>query len=1053
MKKCLLLIFLLCLGLTQVQAQRRTLTGLVKEKASGEPLPGVTVQERGTTNGTVTDSSGEFQLEVETGATLIFSFIGMEPVERRTGESNRIDVILETATEQVDEVVVTAMGIRKEKKALGYAVQDIGSEEIVRNKSANVVNALSGKIAGVSVTQSNGSAGSGAQIIVRGGTSLERDNQPLFVVDGVIYDNSTPIGGNSGFDGATRNSTTFGNRAMDINPEDIENMSILKGPAATALYGSRAAAGVILITTKKGQEGDVMVNVSSKFTASWVNRYPEQQDRYKRGFYNSAGVFSDFTTQSWGDPFGSGDVMYNNIEDFFQNGSTWDNSVNISGGNKNGTFFLSASRFDQEGIIPETGFEKSTFRFNGDQKFGMLTVGANVAYSVSGTDKTLTSSGLWGAGGNGAMTAVYGWARSENMKKYLNEDGTKYRMFEGRQPLADDVENPYWIINRNKLDDQTNRFTGSTFVNLDIADWFKISYRLGYDNYTKNDYTFIAPGGAVSETYQNGRLSESDVTYEYLSSNLMLTFNKKVADFDFNLLLGHSAEDTKTATQRRTGYNFITPGVYSFENIGNEDKFFQSVHSQKRLMGVFSEFRAAYKSIAYLTVTGRNDWTSTLPDNENSYFYPSVSGSFVFTELLPEQHAVSFGKLRASWAKVGKDTDPYVTTTSIWAPREFLGGIGVGNSWTRGNPYLKPEQTKSVELGLEMRFLGGRLGFDYTYYSNNSSDQIVTPRLSQTTGYILLSTNVGNVINKGMELSINATPVMTKNLTWDLNLNLSGNRGTVENLLTGQEVLYVTDVQVGNAKAASFNNGKFMGISGSQWSRDESGNLILDKNTGMPTSNNSTTNYLGNREPVFSGGLNNEFKWKNWSLSVLFDIRIGGDIFNGTDYLMTQAGMSKRSLDRESLTLAGVVAVGKDTDGNPVYEPASFTYQTGQSYDITTSSGAVQRRYGNDIIREYWSTYYPLETANFITKTNWLRLRSVSLSYNLPKDFFGARNVFKAMSVTVSGTNLWLLTNYKGMDPETSVAGSGVVGSGSSGIDYAGVPATAGVSLGVNMTF
>jgi len=1053
MKKCLLFIFLLCLGLTQVQAQRRTLTGLVKEKASGEPLPGVTVQERGTTNGTVTDSSGEFQLEVETGATLIFSFIGMEPVERRTGESNRIDVILETATEQVDEVVVTAMGIRKEKKALGYAVQDIGSEEIVRNKSANVVNALSGKIAGVSVTQSNGSAGSGAQIIVRGGTSLERDNQPLFVVDGVIYDNSTPIGGNSGFDGATRNSTTFGNRAMDINPEDIENMSILKGPAATALYGSRAAAGVILITTKKGQEGDVMVNVSSKFTASWVNRYPEQQDRYKRGFYNSAGVFSDFTTQSWGDPFGSGDVMYNNIEDFFQNGSTWDNSVNISGGNKNGTFFLSASRFDQEGIIPETGFEKSTFRFNGDQKFGMLTVGANVAYSVSGTDKTLTSSGLWGAGGNGAMTAVYGWARSENMKKYLNEDGTKYRMFEGRQPLADDVENPYWIINRNKLDDQTNRFTGSTFVNLDIADWFKISYRLGYDNYTKNDYTFIAPGGAVSETYQNGRLSESDVTYEYLSSNLMLTFNKKVADFDFNLLLGHSAEDTKTATQRRTGYNFITPGVYSFENIGNEDKFFQSVHSQKRLMGVFSEFRAAYKSIAYLTVTGRNDWTSTLPDNENSYFYPSVSGSFVFTELLPEQHAVSFGKLRASWAKVGKDTDPYVTTTSIWAPREFLGGIGVGNSWTRGNPYLKPEQTKSVELGLEMRFLGGRLGFDYTYYSNNSSDQIVTPRLSQTTGYILLSTNVGNVINKGMELSINATPVMTKNLTWDLNLNLSGNRGTVENLLTGQEVLYVTDVQVGNAKAASFNNGKFMGISGSQWSRDESGNLILDKNTGMPTSNNSTTNYLGNREPVFSGGLNNEFKWKNWSLSVLFDIRIGGDIFNGTDYLMTQAGMSKRSLDRESLTLAGVVAVGKDTDGNPVYEPASFTYQTGQSYDITTSSGAVQRRYGNDIIREYWSTYYPLETANFITKTNWLRLRSMSLSYNLPKDFFGTRNVFKAMSVTVSGTNLWLLTNYKGMDPETSVAGSGVVGSGSSGIDYAGVPATAGVSLGVNMTF
>jgi TonB-linked SusC/RagA family outer membrane protein len=1050
MKKTVAFIFILCLVVQLAMAQKRTVTGVVRDNVTNELLPGVSVLEKGTTNGKVTNIDGKFELSVNSGAVLVFSFIGMKPVEYKVGASSNIKIALEPDNQQVDEVVVTAMGIKKEKKALGYSVQDIKSEEILRNKSSNLVNSLSGKIAGVSVIQSNGSAGGGSQIVVRGGTSLERDNQPLFVVDGVIYDNSTPIGGNSGFDGATRNSTTFGNRVMDINPEDIENMSVLKGPAATALYGSRAAAGVILITTKKGQEGSIKVSFASKMSANWVNRFPDQQGKYKRGYYNTAGIFSDYTTQSWGDQFKSGETVYNNIEDFFQKGSIVDNSVNISGGNKNGTFFLSASRYDQTGIIPATGFDKTTFRFNADQKYGKLTVGANVAYSNANTDKTLTSAGLYNGGGNGAMTAVYGYARSENMKKYLNDNGTKYRMFEGLQPLSSDVENPYWIVNKNTLGDQTNRFTGTTYANFDVAKWFNISYRLGYDSYVKKDNTFIAPGGAVLETYQKGRLSESDLTYGYLSSNLLLTFNKKIRDFDLNLLIGQSIEDTKTEVQRRTGYTFITEGIYSFENIKTTDKTFQAGHSRKRLMGVFSEFRASYKNIAYLTATGRNDWTSTLPDGNNSYFYPSVSGSMVFTELLPKSSILSFGKVRASWALVGKDTDPYATSTILWAPRDFLGGIGVGNNWTRGNIYLKPERTESVEAGLEMRFLNGRIGFDYTFYTNNSYDQIVTPRLSQTTGYILLSTNVGSVLNKGMELSLNAIPVQTKNFKWDISLNVSGNRGRVEKLLTGQEVLYVTDVQVGNAKAASFNNGKFMGISGSIWTRDAAtGSLVLDWNTGMPTSNNLTTNFVGDRESTFSGGLNNNLKWKNWMFSILFDIRLGGDIFNGTDYYMTLAGMSERSLDRESLTLAGVAK-------NPVtgaLEPKTFTYEAGKSYNITTSTGAVQQRYGNDIIRNYWGTYYPLETANFITTTNWIRMRSVSLTYNLPREIINRQKILKDMSITLAGNNLLLLTNYKGMDPETSVAGSGVVGSSSAGIDYCGVPATAGVSVGLNITF
>ena len=1036
-------------------AQNISVTGTVTDK-SGEPLPGVYVLIQGTTTGVSTEMNGKYTITAPANGTLVFTSMGMKDLVLPINNRAMIDVVMEEDAVQLGDVVVTAMGIKKERKALGYSVQELKSDEILKNKSSNVINSLSGKVAGVNITQSGGSAGAGSTIIIRGGTSLERDNQPLFVVDGIIYDNSTPIGGDSGFDGATRTASTNSNRVMDINPEDIENMSILKGPAAAALYGSRAAAGVVIITTKKGQEGNVQVNFSTKFTSNWINRYPEQQDRYVRGYYNNEGRFDDYSTQSWGHAIESGQKLYNNIEDFFQNGSVWDNSLSISGGNKNGSFYLSASRYDQTGIVPTTGFDKTTFRFNGEQKFGRLTVGANVAYSISGTDKTLTSAGLYNSGGTGAMVSVYRWARSDDMTHYLNEDGSKYRMFEGRQELADDVENPYWILYKDRLYDKTNRFTGSVNANFKVAEWFDITYRLGYDNYDTYNYSFIAPGSAVKETYQNGKLSDSDYKYEYITSNLMMNFHKTFGDWDLNLLLGQSVEDTKSRTDRRNGYNFITEGVSSFENIATADKVFQSTHSRKRLMGLYGEFRVAYKNIAYLTVTGRNDWSSTLPKENRSYFYPSVSGSFVFTELLPKSDVLSFGKIRASWAKVGKDTDPYVTSTSTWAPREFLGGIGTGNSWERGNVYLKPERTRSYELGLEMRFFNGRLGLDYTYYDNKSIDQIVVPRLSQATGYILLSTNVGSVRNRGMELALTGTPIAKRNFTWDMTLNLAGNRGRVSDLLTGQDVLYVTDVQVGNAKAASFNtlydeNGKmtqkglFMGISGSRWDRDEQGRVIVDATTGMPKSDGVTTYEIGNREPTFTGGFNNSLQYKNWNLSFLFDFRVGGDIYNGTDYFMTVNGMSKRSMDRESITIDGVVNTG--TSDAPVYEPKTITYKAGEMYNI---NGAVQS--GESLIRSYYNSYLANETAAYITKTNWLRLRSLSLSYDF-KNLIKGQNILKGLTVTASGTNLWLWTNYKGMDPETSAAGSGVVGSSSTGIDYCGVPATAGFSLGINLTF
>ena len=667
---CLSLVLLALLGMSvpysvvaadnalssQSTQQAKTITGKVVDVA-GEPIIGASVLVKGSSTGSVTDIDGKFSVEVPVGSTLVVSFVGYATEEVKVGAASDYTVTLKDDTQSLSEVVVTAMGIKKEKKALGYSVSDINSKELMKNKQTNVVNSLAGKIPGVNITQAGGAAGAGSNIVIRGGNSASesRDNQPLFVVDGIIYDNSTVNTGNSGTDGMTKTATTFSNRVMDINPEDIESMSVLKGAAAAALYGSRAANGVIIITTKKGEEGAVRVNVSSKYTYSWANKLPEVQKLYGRGEYNTSGAFIDKTMDSWGDRIDG--MAYDNIDDFFQGSSVWDNSVSVSGGSKNGSFYLSGSNYHQSGIIPTTGYDKTTFRFNGEQKYGILTVGANVSYSQASTDKTLTSAGLYGQGGNGAMTAVYGWPVDDQMSRYLNDDGSKYRILEGLQDLEDDVENPYWILNKNTLTDETSRFTGAVNASLKLTDWWDVSARAGIDKYTTSSNTLRRPGGAVKQIYQNGYMSKGDVNYQYITTNVMSNFHKTFGDFDLNLLVGTTTEATKTTNNTRWGYNFVTEGLYSFNNIIKANQYFKESTVRKRMVGLYGEFRASYKNLVYLTVTGRNDWSSTLPVNNRSYFYPSVSGSFVFTELLPKNNVLSFGKIRGSWARVGKDAD------------------------------------------------------------------------------------------------------------------------------------------------------------------------------------------------------------------------------------------------------------------------------------------------------------------------------------------------------------------------------------------------------------
>lgn len=1030
MKRTLLLLITgLACSLSYVKAQQKTVTGTVTDGGTGDPLTGVTITARGSNVQSQTDASGQYAIAVQSGQTLVFQSVGYQQAQRVVGAASVIDVSLSASEEALGEVIVTAMGIKREKRALGYAAQDIQSEELLRNKDPNLINSLNGKIAGVNITNSGGAPGASSSIVLRGGTSLERDNQPLFVIDGMPMDNSTGQGDNSAFDGTVNLSTTNSNRAMDINPEDIESISVLKGPAAAALYGLRAAAGAVIITTKKGKAGTVAVTATPRFITNWVNRLPEQQGRYKRGSYYS-GEFTDQTIRSWGDEFGAGETMYDNMGDFFEPAYAYDNSLTVSGGTENSNFFLSASNLAQSGVVPTTDFNRSTVRFNGEQKAGRFTFGVNASYAKSKTRKTLTGSGLWGSNSGGYMESIVSWPRNDDMRVYLNPDGSKRRIWpEPNLEDAGDVENPYWIINRNPQTDETNRFIGTAYTNVNVADWFDITYRLGIDNFTTVFGNRIYPGSSVKVDWQEGMMSETNRNYSYLNSNLMLNFHHNINEiWDLGLLLGTTAEDTQIKSNSLRAQQFEIPNFFSLNNAEQGNQFFSQDIMKKRLVGVYGDLRVAYRDMVYLSVTGRNDWSSTLPLENRSFFYPSVSGSFVFTELMEPSNILSFGKIRASWAQVGKDAPAYQTNTYLFGPELTIGG-GFRNSWTRGNDILKPETTSSTEVGAELSFLNSRLGIDVAYYVNNSKDQILQPRVSNATGYILSYVNTGEIENKGIEISLNGSPIKRDNFTWDVTLNFSHNKGVVKALPGALPILYVTDVQVGNAKAASFDGGDFMGLSGSKWQTDDDGNLLLNWDTGYPLTGTLETLPVGNREADFLGGLNNNFSFNNWNLSFLLDFRKGGDVYNGTEHLLVNYGLAKVTENRGStISFTGMSL-------NPATE----------QYESVTREVIADERYYRDV--------YLNNAPFFIEDVNWLRLRSVSLAYSLPGSVLARMPYIKGATITATGTNLLLLTNYSGMDPETSAAGAGVIGSGSVGIDYAGVPATAGFAVGLNVRF
>jgi TonB-linked SusC/RagA family outer membrane protein len=1011
---------------------RQTITGRVLDDKN-QPVEGASVFIRPGNKGTVTDRAGRFTFtNIDPGNyTIEVSYVGYEVLTQSTTltGNNPSDITLilqrsDTKTENV--VVVTALGMQQQKRSLGYSVQEVKAQAISESHQSNIVNALQGKVAGVQITNSGGAPGASAIMLIRGGTSLSGNNQPLYVIDGIPMDNGTVTSQGSNL---VASSAPASNRAIDINPEDIASITVLKGPAAAALYGLRAASGAVVITTKRGTAGKATINYSGTFSVDKVNNLPDLQSTYKQG---EQGVYNPASVGSWGPVFQPSEPIYDNLGNFFKTGITQRHDISVSGGNERATFYTSASLFDQDGIIEHTDFTRKAFRLSGDYKVtDKLKVGGNASYTRTDRRYILQGKGIaepvattTTTSGGGTMLGVIFWPRNDDMRNYLTPDG-KQRTIVG-------TDNPYWNIENNPIKSNVDRMIFIGNVVYDPFKFLNITYRLGTDYYTDN-FTSIRAAGTTILGEEKGAINQYSRKSMITTSTLLVTGKHSVNDFNFSLTAGNNVEMFRSQTEYWYGRNFIEPTFPNINNTLTTDRSISQNVTQRRIVGVFGDFSVDWKGIAYVNVRGRNDWSSTLPVEARSFFYPAVSTSIIVTELLnelgvkSEGKIISYGKIRASWAKVGKDAPPHVLQTSLANvtntftinPRGFI--LNSNNYF--GNPTLRPEFTNSLELGGEIRFLNNRLGVDFTWYKTRSEDQILGTRTPPSSGSFLAYLNGGSIDNTGIELMINGTPVKNPNFSWTIDLNFAQNRATVKSLPGSLDRVELSDSwAAGNvAQGAAFLNGTLFGINGNVWRRNAAGQLLL-ANNGYPQVQ-STLTQIGNRNPDWVGGLTNTVTYKDLSLSFLWDVRIGGDIYNATENYLVRSGLSNKTLNRGSTMV----------------------------FDGLIESTGVKNTQSVVLDQNYYQTIYPFQGYDFVEDGSWYRLRYATLTYSLPAKLVN-KTPFKNVQLSATGRNLILITNYSGVDPEVSGSGAGVDGTGSFGFDNLGVPATKGFDFSLKIT-
>lgn len=1022
-KQLLLLLF----SFFAVMGFARTVTGVVTSADDKEPIIGATIMVQGTSNGTATDIDGSYSIEVKDTDVLNFTYVGMNPINIKVGTRTKIDVEMHTDSKVLSEVVVTAMGQTQEKKKLNFAVQSLDSDQVTAGNSANFVNSLQGKVAGLQVSMNGGSPNSSSQVIIRAISSVNgsQSNEPLMIVDGM------PIRGK-------------GSTLADINPNDIENMTVLKGAAASALYGQEAANGVIMITTKNGKEGKVQINVQGGWEIANAVRVPKIQNSFASG---SAGFYKQNSVGGWGPYLNSSDKVYDNVGDFLGTGFMQRYDLSLSGGNDLFQSYASVGYMRNEGVV-ENDYK--------DQ----LNVFLKGTFSPSKTVKIQLSSNIINTKARGfgnAMSTIYGWSINKDMSDYQTIEGlpnwsNRYDAWDeltGEEKIGA-TASPYFSRRNDKSSTESTRFiiNGSAswepIKNLNLTG--KLVYDRGYttyDSYTVRRYNkedFVDPVTGKFYDYASdyadrfGSYVFQPSRGEQFTAQFLATYALTVAkDFNFNFLYGMEYSENSGYEAQMAGQNFVLGGDFlSFNNVdpyyftksGSSDYNMYLYHSKYNKFGYFGELRFDYKGMAQLSVTGRYDGSSRLVQVDPTYFYPSVTGGIIFSEIFKLQNNwFSYGKLRGNWAKVGKDCPAYLFTNTYKEWSTFPdGGFGIDPTTSRAVE-LEPEMTSSWEIGADLRFFNSKTRLDVAYYSTTVDNQIVSVRVSPASGTILQTRNEGKIQNHGIEVSLSQDILQQKDFSWTAMANFSLNRGRVKSLPDG--ITEIQGGQYGDIFASAFLGGSTTAVTGKDYMRAPDGSVLVDEN-GYPLINPQKSVLIGNREPDCLIGLGSTFRWKDLSVSFLLDSRFGGDVVNVTGRGLVSNGqhyLYSKYRNRE-IVFNGVVA---QADGSYKQNstPVIFDQNTVNKYFYSVSS-------------------------NFIEDGSYLRLSYVTVAYDFTK-MLNRNCPVKGLKASFTGRNLFLLTKYSGSDPQILSGVSG--GTGAGGIDNYSVPQTRNFNITLNATF
>lgn len=1042
-------------------AQSRTISGVVVDE-DNSPLSGVTVTVKNTPRATTTDANGAFSINASAGQVLQFSYVGHEAKNMAVGSSSQLMVKLNKAKGDLEEVVVTAMDIKRRPRELGYSTQGVSGKDIQESQRENFLNSLQGRVAGLTLDVTSGVAGASSAIVLRGFNSMSLSNSPLYVVDGVILDNSTfnetSSGGSTiGLASDKPNRTSdYQNRIADINPNDIENITVLKGPEATALYGSQASSGAIIITTRKAKTNQLGIQYDNSFRFQKVVRFPDVMNDYSSGLNGISGL----TFRRFGPKYADTAQVYDNFKNFFRTGFAQTHNLGLDFGVGQSKFRVSGRAFNQKGVVPNNSLTSYNFRISNTTTFwkGKADIIPSFAYTYTNNNKVLRSSG-------GYLLSLLAWPANNDIRNFQNDYGDKLDLYDATSANGE-LDNPLWNVYHNFGNDKTNRQTYSLGINLRPFKFISIAGRFGYDYYTQNGFLFYHPQSFYVTAGSGGSLDNYWKKYKGYNHTINATFKKDITKhINLRVMGGTMWQDYRNEAFAFSGTNIIDSvgGISNIAGNGkmykngsiitdkdlaaimgnymdssvtrsstrivlNRNKFGEPNIVQTRMLAYFGEVALGINNYLFLNYTHRFEQSSTLPKINRNYNYPGASISLIISDLFPsikEDNGISFWKIRGSRAGTARLNSPY-STQSVFVDNLASGG-GYSYGFFNNNFNLEPEKQSTYELGTEIRLFKEKLGIDFTFYNTLNKGQIVENfRLSYATGFVLNTQNAGSTRNKGIEMVINYNVLRNRQMNWDMLFNFNKMKNKVVALPSNVAEYYIADTWLYTARGGLVLNGPTTSLTGSTYKRNNAGKILINPTTGVPVLN-STFTVIGDRNANFTLGWTNNIRYKNWRLSMLWDLKMGGDVFNATARYMSVYGSSYYTADRyKTRVIDGVLQDGKENTGNP-----------------TTNTIAITPAYN--------TAYYDvLPDEAFIEKdVNYFRLRDLTLNYTFTRQI----KPFKSLGAFITGNDLILITNYKGADPAVNGNSAGGRGVGAFGYDYGTLSSPMQVNIGIRASF